>query len=107
MGAVTGIARRALTGSSEAKVQQFRKVTIAHPHLLAARERLITAISDSPRNSVVFVLGPTGVGKTTLRTKVESDLTAGLAPELMQDKGRTTGGQRGSGGPGYRQFQLA
>jgi hypothetical protein len=88
MGAVTGIARRALTGSSEAKLQQFRKVTIAHPHLLAARERLITAISDSPRNSVVFVLGPTGVGKTTLRTKVESDLMSGLAPELMQDKGR-------------------
>ena len=88
MGAVTGIARRPLTGSSEAKLQQFRKVTIAHPHLLAARERLITAISDSPRNSVVFVLGPTGVGKTTLRTKVENDLTAGLVPELMQDKGR-------------------
>jgi hypothetical protein len=90
MGAVIGIGRgrSGQTGSSEAKLQQFRKVTIAHPHLLAARERLITAISDSPRNSVVFVLGPTGVGKTTLRAKVESDLTARLAPELMQDKGR-------------------
>jgi hypothetical protein len=75
-------------GSPEAKLQQFRRVTIAHPHLLAARERLIAAISDSPRNSVVFVLGPTGVGKTTLRTKVESDLTAGLAAALREDKGR-------------------
>lgn len=88
MAAVMGITRRALTGSSDEKLQQFRKVTIAHPHLLAARERLITAISDSPRNSVVFVLGPTGVGKTTLRAKVENDLTAGLAPELLQDRGR-------------------
>lgn len=88
MAAVMGIARRALTGSSEAKLQHFRNVTIAHPHLLAARERLIAAISDSPRNSVIFVLGPTGVGKTTLRAKVESDLAAGLAPELTQDKGR-------------------
>lgn len=89
MAAVIGIARRAeQLGSSNAKLQQFRKVTIAHPHLLAARERLMTAISDSPRNSVVFVLGPTGVGKTTLRAKVESDLTAELAPDLRQDKGR-------------------
>lgn len=89
MAAVIGIAPRpGQSGSSEAKLQQFRKVTIAHPHLLAARERLMTAISNSPRNSVVFVLGPTGVGKTTLRAKVESDLTAELAAELMQDKGR-------------------
>jgi len=90
MGAGVGaIHRRAEeTESSGAKLQQFRKVTIAHPHLLAARERLIIAISDSPRNSVVFVLGPTGVGKTTLRAKVESDLTAGLAPDLKHDKGR-------------------
>jgi hypothetical protein len=90
MGAGVGaIHRRAEeTESSGAKLQQFRKVTIAHPHLLAARERLITAISDAPRNSVVFVLGPTGVGKTTLRAKVESDLTAGLAPDLKHDKGR-------------------
>ncbi len=57
MAAVIGIARRAeQLGSSNAKLQQFRKVTTAHPHLLAARERLMTAISDSPRNSIVFGL---------------------------------------------------
>lgn len=88
MAGVMGIARRALIGSSEAKLKHFRNVTIAHPHLLAGRERLIAAISDSPRNSVIFVLGPTGVGKTTLRAKVAGDLAAGLAPELIQDKGR-------------------
>ena len=89
MAAVIGIARGAeQSGRSEAKLHQFRKVTVAHPHLLAARERLIAAISDSPRNSVVFVLGPTGVGKTTLRAKVEKDLTAELAPELKHDRGR-------------------
>jgi len=88
MGAAIGSASRALMGSSEAKLQQFRAVTIAHPHLLAARERLITALSDSPRNSVIFVLGPTGVGKTTLRAKVEGELIAELAPQLKQDMGR-------------------
>ncbi len=49
----------------------------------------MTALSDSPRNSVVFVLGPTGVGKTTLRAKVESELTAAIAPQLKQDMGRS------------------
>jgi len=89
MAAVIGIARIAgEPGSSKAKLQQFRKVTIAHPYLVAARDRLITAISDSPRNSVIFVLGPTGVGKTTLRAKVENDLTARLIPELREDRGR-------------------
>lgn len=86
--AAAAIAHRGLSRSSEAKVQRFRALTIAHPHLLAARERLLAALTDSPRNSVIFVLGPTGVGKTTLRAKAESDLTAGLAPELRQDAGR-------------------
>ena len=45
MGAAIEIARRALAGSSEAKLQQFRNVTIAHPQLLAARERLTAAIT--------------------------------------------------------------
>jgi hypothetical protein len=86
--AAAAVGRRGLCRSSEAKVQRFRALTIAHPHLMAARERLSAALSDSPRNSVIFVLGPTGVGKTTLRAKVESELTAGMAAELRQDMGR-------------------
>ena len=45
----------------------------------------MTTLLDSAQNSLVFVLGPTGVGKTTLRAKVEKDLTAGLAEQLRND----------------------
>lgn len=68
-----------------AALQQFRAVTIAHPHLLAARERLMAILSDAPRNSVVFVMGPTGVGKSTLRAKVESEISTTLAAQLRND----------------------
>lgn len=69
----------------EAKLRNFRAFTVAHPHLLAAKEELVTTLSDSAPNSLVFVLGPTGVGKTTLRAKIEKDLTVGLAKQLEND----------------------
>jgi hypothetical protein len=50
-------ARSKTNKSNDAKLQQFRAVTVAHPHLLAARERLMAVLSDAPRNSVIFVLG--------------------------------------------------
>ena len=79
-----------MASSLEVGLQQFRSLTIAHPHLVAARERLMTALADSPRNCVILVFGPTGVGKTTLRARVESDITASLAPELQHDLERLT-----------------
>lgn len=71
--------------SCEAKLRNFRAFTVAHPHLLAAKEQMMTALLDSAPNSLVFVLGPTGVGKTTLRAKIEKDLTVGLAKQLEND----------------------
>lgn len=71
--------------SYEAKLRNFRAFTVAHPHLLAAKEQLMTTLLDSAPNSLVFVLGPTGVGKTTLRAKIEKDLTVGLAKQLEND----------------------
>jgi hypothetical protein len=78
-------ARSKTNKSNDAKLQQFRAVTVAHPHLLAARERLMAVLSDAPRNSVIFVLGPTGVGKSTLRARVKNDLTNTFALQLEKD----------------------
>ena len=77
-----------LTRSGEERLKYFRAYTVAHPLLVEAKDRLMAAISESEPNSLVFVFGPTGVGKTTLRIKVEQVVTNELRPGLEQDRGR-------------------
>jgi hypothetical protein len=62
-----------------ARVQYFKDLTIAHPSLVEAKDRLMEAINESPPNTLIIVLGPTGVGKTTLLMKIRqllSDIAA-------------------------------
>lgn len=70
------------------RLDQFRNFTIAHPRLVAARDELLDAIDGAAPGSLLLVLGPTGVGKTTLRVKVESLLIQQMAPAMAADRGR-------------------
>jgi hypothetical protein len=66
----------------------FGALTLAHPHLVTAREALMSALRSCAGNTIIFVVGPTGVGKTTLRVKIEHDLTTNLKEQLQHDKER-------------------
>lgn len=47
---------------------------LEHPHFLEARGRLRAVLGNPTAGRMVFVVGPTGVGKTTLRHAVFRDL---------------------------------
>jgi len=74
--------------SRKRRLQEFRDFTLAHPQLVEAKEKLMSAIQDSASNSLVMVFGPTGVGKTTLLAKIEQLLTQSLLSSLQTDRAR-------------------
>lgn len=69
----------------ELRFERFRAYTVAHPRLAEAKETLMNAIHGVEPNSLIFVFGPTGVGKTTLRLKIEQLLAQELLSELQKD----------------------
>jgi energy-coupling factor transporter ATP-binding protein EcfA2 len=84
MGAA-GFPHELLTRPWPERLAYFRAYTVAHPALIAAKEKLSAAVHDSAPNSLILVLGPTGVGKTTLRLKIEKILVENLSVELASD----------------------
>ncbi len=88
MASPPGFPRSLLGEPWHARLAYFQRYTVAHPRLIEAKEKLVAAIQNSEPNSLVFVFGPTGVGKTTLRLKAEQIVTTDLRAELEQDRGR-------------------
>lgn len=70
------------------RLEHLRNFTMAHPRLVQARDELMDAIDGAAPGSLVFVLGPTGVGKTTLRMRIEDVLARQMAQALAADPGR-------------------
>jgi hypothetical protein len=84
----TGIPHDLMKCSSSERMEHFRSFTMAHPLLKEVDIALREAIDESAGASLIFVYGPTGVGKTTLRTRVENHLKESMLPLLQQDPGR-------------------
>jgi hypothetical protein len=54
--------------------QYFETKVVAHHYLKEVHERLLHAIRYPAGASLIFVFGPTGVGKTTMRLRIEKQL---------------------------------
>jgi len=69
-----GFPRELLDRPPSDRLAYFRSYTIAHPRLQAVSDALRRAIQEPAGRSLILVIGPTGVGKTTLRLRIEQEL---------------------------------
>ncbi|MFB2835055.1 AAA family ATPase [Floridanema evergladense] len=77
-----------LTQSPEERLAYFDNYTMAHPRLSEAVNLLKLLVNQSGESRVIFIYGPTGVGKTTLRLLMEKWLIESTLEELKTDPGR-------------------
>lgn len=82
-----GFPRELLNRPIRERLAYFRSYTVAHPLLKEADAALKRAIQEPAGGALIFVLGPTGVGKTTLRLRVEQHLKEAFLPQAKEDMG--------------------
>lgn len=70
------------------RVTFFMNYTMAHPHLIQTFNEMMQSIYQAPGSSLIFVVGATGVGKTTLLRRLEQKLTEKALPELQHNQGK-------------------
>ncbi|MGH0634147.1 AAA family ATPase [Bacillus pacificus] len=72
----------------ESKLKKFEDMVIEHPIIKQVKEQLISYIRNPAGTFIVLVLGPSGVGKTTLAQGIEKYFIQEMREELENDKGR-------------------
>ncbi len=80
--------RELLSQPAQIRLAYFAGKVVAHPRLKEAHQALLGAIRWPTATSLILVFGPTGVGKTTLRRRVEKQLIDEGLPDLEKDPGR-------------------
>lgn len=85
MAAGEGFPRILLERPALERRRYFQDYTIAHPHLAEVYQQLRDELTTAMGGSLIFVCGPTGIGKTTLLRRIEQKLLKEMRPELEQD----------------------
>jgi AAA domain len=70
------------------RIAYFRGYTIAHPRLQQTHNAVMQAIREPGGAPLILIVGPTGVGKTTLRQRAEKVLIEQMLSSLDDDRGR-------------------
>jgi hypothetical protein len=81
-------AKSSPTRTSAELLAGFKQYAMAHPKLQTMHEQVLRAIREPAGASLLFILGPTGVGKTTLVSRLMQQITCDLLPELERDRER-------------------
>ena len=83
-----GFPRQLLDRPTSERLAYFRSYAIAHPRLTIVSDALRRAIQEPTGCSLILVIGPTGVGKTTLRLRIEQELKERFLTAGEADPGR-------------------
>lgn len=68
------------------KIQKFKQVRIIHPKMKQVMSELKSLINRPSGNEIIMVLGPSGVGKSTLIRELKKEIINELMDELERDK---------------------
>jgi len=83
----TAFPEELLTKPTAKRLAYFKACTIAHPRLQAADQALRNAIDEPTGELIVFLYGPTGVGKTTVLGRCKQQLIEERRKEMKRDPG--------------------
>ena len=79
------LSQELLTASDADKINYFTNFTVVHRLLKQAYEELLDAVNNPGGVSLIFLFGPTGVGKTTLLSQVMKIIFEQNQGLMMQD----------------------
>ena len=99
--------RELLEQTNDARRDYFRAYTVAHPTLATVDRVVWNAIHEPAGALLIFVAGPTGVGKTTLLDHLEQRLCEEALPDLAQNPGHLPVVKLLAAAPATRQFKWA
>ncbi len=97
--------RELLDQPSSARLDYFKAYTVAHPFLEKADAKVRSTLREPGGASLIFIIGPTGVGKTTLLTFIEQRLLTYAQQQLLQDPDHVPVIKLDAMAPSARQFR--
>lgn len=83
----SGFPTQLLQKSKSERLAYFRSYAVAHPELKMVTDALLRAIREPAGRSLILVHGPTGVGKTTVRLRVEQEIKQQFLALSEPDRG--------------------
>jgi len=99
--------RKLLEQSKEERLASFKVYTVAHPHLSQADTAVWKAIREPAGKLLIFVFGPTGVGKTTLLEHIQKRLMEQAWSRMQEDHSHLPVVRLQAMAPSTRQFKWA
>jgi hypothetical protein len=91
----------------EARLDYFKAYTVAHPHLDQADKAIWNALREPAGALLIFVFGPTGIGKTTLLAHIEKRLVETALLRMQEDQNHVPVLRLDAVAPAMTQFRWA